>query len=111
LHIRPFEPAAPSPATAVGGAVVARDTGAASAAPAAGPSPEEVRAAVETANAALVQRNAALEFSVDIDTHRVVVRLVDTQDQKVLGLVPSEDMLAIAKAIERMELALLRNRA
>jgi flagellar protein FlaG len=70
-----------------------------------------VRAAAQAANEALVQRQAALEFTVDADTHRVVVRLVDTQERKVLRQVPSEEMLAIAKAVERMELTLLRNRA
>jgi flagellar protein FlaG len=75
------------------------------------PTPEEVRSAAQAANAALVQRQAALEFTVDADLHRVVVRLVDTQEQKVLRQVPSEEMIAIAKAIERMELTLLRNRA
>jgi flagellar protein FlaG len=115
LDIRPFDPAAPSPATAVGGAVVARDSGGsvaeATAAAAPEPSLQDVQEAVRTANAALVQRQAALEFTVDAATHRVVVRLVDTQEQKVLRQVPSEEMLAIAKAVERMELTLLRNRA
>ena len=117
MDIRPFDPAAPSTATAAGGAVVSREAG--SAAAAAGhaaaaphePSTDEVRAAAQAANEALVQRQAALEFIVDADSHRVVVRLVDTQEQKVLRQVPSEEMLAIAKAIERMELTLLRNRA
>jgi flagellar protein FlaG len=114
LQIRPLDPAAPPAANADGGAVVARDQ-AAGAAPVQGatnePSAEAVKAAAAAANAALAQRNAALEFSVDADTHRVVVRLVDTQDRTVLRQVPSEEMLAIARAIEHMELKLLRNSA
>lgn len=70
-----------------------------------------VEAATAMANAALSVRDSALQFVVDPDTKAVVVRLVDTQDNQVLRQVPSEEMLAIAKSIERMELALLRNQA
>jgi flagellar protein FlaG len=114
LLIRPFDPAAPSLATAVEGVVVAPD-GARKASTAAAPVPaasrDAVEAAVRGANAALAARSAALQFIVDPDTRAVVVRLVDTADNQVLRQVPSEEMLAIAKAIDRMELTLLRNRA
>ena len=44
----------------------------------------------------------ALEFEVDAETNRVVVRLVDTEDHRVLRQVPSQEMLDIARALERM---------
>jgi flagellar protein FlaG len=72
---------------------------------------DAVEAAVRGANAALAARSAALQFTVDPDTRAVVVRLIDTADNQVLRQVPSEEMLAIAKAIDRMEITLLRNRA
>ena len=113
MLIRPLDPAAPSAATAVEGVVVASDGRAAdSPAPAPeAPTREAVQAAVQSANAALAQRAAALQFTVDPDTRAVVVRLIDTDDQRVLRQVPSEEMLAIAKSIDRMELTLLRSSA
>ena len=113
MLIRPFDPAAPSPASAGEGVVVVPDRPApAAAAPqAAAPARADVEAAAAVANAALATHDAALQFAVDPDTRAVVVRLVDTRDNQVLRQVPSEEMLAIAKSIDRMELALLRNQA
>ena len=103
----------PSTATAAGG-VVAPDAHHAPAAstPATGTSArDQVEAAVQAANAALAVRDASLQFTIDPDTRKLVVRLVDTQNQQVLRQMPSEEMLAIARSIDRMELALLHERA
>ena len=110
---RPLELATPSTATAAGGVVVAPDARHAPAAstPATGASArDQVEAAVQAANAALAVRDASLQFTIDPDTRKLVVRLVDTQNQQVLRQMPSEEMLAIARSIDRMELALLRKR-
>ncbi len=71
----------------------------------------EVRAAVANANRNLQSFTQALEFEVDHDTDTVVVRLVDTQDGSVLRQVPSQEMLAIARALDRMQTALVRSKA
>ena len=47
----------------------------------------------------------------DPDTRAVVVRLIDRQDNRVLRQVPSPEMLAIAKALDRMQGMLLQSRA
>ena len=111
---RPLEIATPSTVTAVGGVVVAPDGRHAPSASATSPvTPARVRVetAVQAANAALAVRDASLQFEVDPDTQKLVVRLIDTQDRQVLRQVPSEEMLAIARSIDRMELALLRKHA
>ena len=111
---RPLEIATPSTATAAEGVVVAADARqapAAATAPTAAPARDPVETAVHAANAALAVRDASLRFEIDPDTQKLVVRLVDTQDRKVLRQVPSEEMLAIARSIGRMELALLRKHA
>ena len=111
MQIRPLEFNAPPSATMDGGV---------SAAPAAEtvgdkvpppPSRAEVQAAVDKANASLSTMDHALEFTIDPDTRAVVVRLIDRQDNRVLRQVPSPEMLAIAKALDRMQGMLLQSRA
>jgi flagellar protein FlaG len=74
-------------------------------------SAEEVHAAVANANRDIQAFTQSLEFEIDRDTDTVVVRLVDTQDGKVLRQVPSQEMLAIARALERMQTRLAHGEA
>lgn len=78
-------------------------------------SPEPTRAqleqAVAQANRQMTAVAPSLQFEIDPDTQVVVIRLVDRQDQRVLRQVPSAEMLAIARALERMHSLLLRTRA
>jgi len=111
--IRPLAvTSSPSPATAVGGGGVSSDTGTpdvGQSQPA--PSREAVQAAVDHANAALAEGNRGIEFTIDPDTRAVIVRVIDKQDNTVLRQVPSQEMLAIAKALDQLQGLLLRNRA
>lgn len=75
------------------------------------PSPDAVRAAVANANRSIQSLTHALEFEVDPDTKKIVVRLVDTQDKHVLRQVPSQEMLEIARALDRMQSLLVRGKA
>ena len=85
------------------------------AAAAAAVSPEPTRSQIEQAVAqANEHMNAiapSLQFEVDPDTQKVIIRLVDRLDDRVLRQVPSPEMLAIARALERMQALLLRTRA
>jgi flagellar protein FlaG len=110
MQIRPLEMSAPSSATTDGGVVarVARDP---SAKQVSTPTRAEVQVAVDQANATLASMDHALEFTIDPDTSRVIVRLIDRQDNRVLRQVPSPEMLAIAKALDRMQGLLLHNSA
>jgi flagellar protein FlaG len=99
------------------------DTLGASAGPASSPaqaaaapvSPEPTRAqlehAVAQANRQMTAVAPSLQFEIDPDTQVVVIRLVDREDQRVLRQVPSAEMLAIARALERMHSLILRTRA
>jgi flagellar protein FlaG len=113
VEIRPLDAPASSPATAAGGGVVAADPPAQAAPPVAAPEPsrELVQAAVDHVNAALAASNRSIEFSIDPDVKTVVVRVIDKQDGSVLRQVPSQEMLAIAKALDQITGLLLRNRA
>ncbi len=74
-------------------------------------SADHVRAAVASANRAIQTFTQALEFEVDPDTDKIVIRIIDTQDRSVLRQVPSQEMLAIARALERMQTLLVRGEA
>ena len=47
--------------------------------------------------------NNRLEFNVDEDVGRIVVKVVDKETDEVLLQVPSEEMLAIAKALDNIK--------
>lgn len=48
----------------------------------------------------LKSSSAGLEFKVDGDSKRVVVRIVDSETGKVIRQIPTEEMLAIAQSLE-----------
>jgi len=77
----------------------------------AAPPSETVRQAVSQANDVLRSISQAVEFQYDSEAHVTVIRLVDTQDQSVLRQIPSPEMLEIAKALERMQTMLVRDKA
>jgi flagellar protein FlaG len=81
------------------------------AAPVAEPGRAEIEEAVARANRQMAAVAPSLEFEIDPHTHEVVIRLVDRHDQRVLRQVPSPEMLAIARALDRMQSALVRTRA
>jgi flagellar protein FlaG len=93
--------------TAPGAAVGAESKSSAPAAPAlAGPHQRpdaptlaELKAAVEQANRQLDQSNRELTFVFDDKLGRMLVKIVDTRTNTVIRQVPSEDMLAAARAL------------
>jgi flagellar protein FlaG len=71
------------------------------------PSTEELKVAVATLNKAMQQSNQALEFSVDNDTDKVVVKMLDTSTGQLIRQYPSEEALAISRGIEQFQQGLL----
>lgn len=71
------------------------------------PSPEELKQAVAAINRNLQQANRNLEFSVDADTDRTVVRMIDTSTGELIRQFPSEAALAISRDIEQFQQGLL----
>ncbi len=43
-----------------------------------------------------------IQFSIDQDTDRIVVKVVDTETQKVLRQIPNEEVLAISKTLDKL---------
>jgi len=71
------------------------------------PEPPKLQNMVEALNKVMKQSNKNLEFSVDADTSKSVVRLVDTETGDTIRQFPSEAMLAISRAIEQVQQGLL----
>ena len=47
--------------------------------------------------------NNNLEFSVDKDTKQYVVKIIDSETKEVIRQMPSEEMIAIAKALDTLK--------
>lgn len=52
-----------------------------------------------------------LEFSLDDQSGRVLLRIMDGQTKELIRQVPSEEVLAVARALDRFEGLLLRQKA
>ena len=73
--------------------------------------PEAIAAAVQSVNAYVESVSSSIQFSLDQDTGRTVVKMVDTATDEVLRQFPSEEMLAISKSIDRMQGLLINRKA
>jgi flagellar protein FlaG len=62
----------------------------------------DLQAAVESANNAVRQMATNLQFETDQSTGKVVVRVIDSETQKVLRQMPSEEMLALSQSVNGM---------
>lgn len=71
------------------------------------PSVEELQNAVTTINRVLQLSNHNLQFSVDTDTDRLVVKMVDSSTGELIRQYPSEATLAISRSIDRLQQGML----
>ena len=74
-------------------------TGGSGAVPAVPPTSGQVKAAVADANQALAENGTQLTFVFDDQLHESLVKIVDTQTHEVVQQIPSEAMLAAARAL------------
>ncbi|MCU0870215.1 MAG: flagellar protein FlaG [Burkholderiales bacterium] len=65
--------------------------------------PKSLRAIVEQARAAVSVSTANLQFSIDEQSGETVVKVVDADTDEVIRQIPSEEMLALARNLQRME--------
>lgn len=49
-----------------------------------------------------------IEFSIDDESDRIIVRVVDTETQKVLRQIPNEEVLAISKTLDKLRGLVIR---
>lgn len=67
------------------------------------PTLEQVEQAVSKLNKSAQAQSQGLEFSIDSDTKRTVVKVVDQSTKEVLRQIPSPEALAIAKSLDASE--------
>lgn len=68
--------------------------------PTAPPTAAQLKSAVDSINKAMRQANANVEFSIDQETQKTVVKVVESKTGEVLRQYPSEEVLAISRAID-----------
>ncbi|MGB5180269.1 MAG: flagellar protein FlaG [Gammaproteobacteria bacterium] len=61
------------------------------------PSLEELTGAVNQLNGYLEEAHRGLRFSIDDDSGRTIVRVIDTETDEVIRQIPSEEMLAVIR--------------
>jgi flagellar protein FlaG len=61
----------------------------------------QLHQAIDDANRQLEQESLNLQYSIDKDTKETIVKLVNTQSGEVIRQIPSQEMLAIAKQIDK----------
>jgi flagellar protein FlaG len=76
-------------------------------APAQQPTSEQLKDAMDILNKEMKQTNSELVFTIDKDTNKTVVRLVDLKTGDTIKQFPSEEVLAISRAIDRIQKGLL----
>lgn len=64
--------------------------------------------AVQKLNDYVAPALQTIQFSIDDDTDRIVVKVVDTETQKVLRQIPNEEVLAISKTLDKLRGLVIR---
>lgn len=72
------------------------------------PGKEELAQALKNINSTLQDRSPGLEFSVDLDSDRSVVKVVDRDTQEVIRQMPSREAIEIAKALDKLHSIMLK---
>jgi flagellar protein FlaG len=67
----------------------------------------QIQSAVDKVNQAMLQANTGVEFSIDNNSRKAVVRVVDTKTGDTIKQFPSEQMIAISKSIDHFQKGLL----
>jgi len=73
--------------------------------------PAKLQEAVKATNDFIKPINSSVEFSMDKDTGETVVKIVDTTTKEVIRQIPSEEMLSIAKALDKIQGLLIKQSA
>jgi flagellar protein FlaG len=87
--------------TALSGDPSARDRGGA----------EELQTAVEKIQEFIRKTASDIEFSIDDDSGRTVVKVIDRETKDIIRQIPSQEMLDLAQALDKLQGLLIRQKA
>lgn len=71
----------------------------------------ELDAAVKKLNELVSPSLQSVEFSVDQESDRMVVKVVDTETKATLRQIPNEEVLAISKTLDKLQGLVIRQTA
>ncbi|PLC06475.1 hypothetical protein CY658_05435 [Variovorax sp. RO1] len=63
--------------------------------------PVQIEMAVKSVNASLESRSISLQFEVDRDTDKLIVKVVDRSNGEVIRQIPTEEVVRIAKVMDQ----------
>lgn len=72
---------------------------------------QQVEAAVKAVKEFIQPMAGNLEFQMDEETDQLVIKIVDSSSGELIRQIPSEEMLEIAKALDRLQGLLVRQKA
>ncbi len=75
------------------------------------PSAGELQKALEEVEKAVAPMAQSLQFSLDKDSGKTVVKVMDTDTNEVIRQIPSEEVLAISKAVDKLKGLLIKQQA
>ncbi|GAB3537640.1 hypothetical protein GCM10027343_01330 [Noviherbaspirillum agri] len=75
------------------------------------PNMRELDHALDNINKIVQIQSPGLEFSIDPDSNRTIVKVIDRQTQEVLRQIPSEEALKISKSLDQLTGLLIRQKA
>ena len=75
------------------------------------PAPHEVERALKTLNDYTAMVAQDVSFTMDEESGKTIVKVVDTATQEVLRQFPSDEALSIARSIDKMQGLLIREKA
>lgn len=72
---------------------------------------DELKEVVKAVNDFVKPFNDALSFSIDTETGTTVVKVIDKETDEVIKQIPSEEMLALTKALDQLRGLLVKQKA
>jgi flagellar protein FlaG len=75
------------------------------------PTDSELKKAIEVSNTALKQIASSLEFTQDNSTGKALVRVYDRDTKELIRQFPTEEMVAVAEAIDNFKGLLIHQKA
>lgn len=75
------------------------------------PSPSALQQALDEVQSVIRPVAQDLQFSVEKDTGKTVVKIVDSATDEVIRQIPSEELIAISKALDKLQGLLVKQQA
>lgn len=72
---------------------------------------EELVGAVKKLNEHVAPALQTIEFSLDQESKRMIVKVVDTETRKVLRQIPNEEVVAMSKTLDKLQGLVIRQTA